>query len=158
MFEAEEVVDQANRTHESILTKEVLEGKDVSGLVANKDFRDKLNKIIHVRDDDNAKKQFKLYQRYVLPLRWLIVIVYLVVIPIFEAPSWCLEELDGDERWHFKVDCSNRGVPGSEIMKLNTSYASMFDIFCIVFFLLSRLFRKRYLVTLNDIKDSERPA
>ena len=56
MYEAEEAVDQANMLRESILTKEVLEGKDVSGLVANKDFRDKLNKIIHVRVDENAKK------------------------------------------------------------------------------------------------------
>ena len=59
--EAEEAAEKANALRDSILTKEVLEGKDVSGLVANKDFRDKLNKIIHVRNDDDAKKHFKFY-------------------------------------------------------------------------------------------------
>jgi len=71
---------------------QVVHKKDVSSLTSLIELHRVLEKHCLVRDDDLARKRFAEHRKCLLPIRYVFLVVYIVFIPFWECPNWCLDK------------------------------------------------------------------
>ena len=94
-----------------------------------------------MKDTDLARTQFQFYDKTVLRYRYFFIFLYIVVIPFFRTPHWCLKESD---RMEFFTDCKKYGIPYSETTTINTTYLVIFDMMCVCYFTFGRFYRRKF--------------
>jgi len=56
-------------------------------------FDRRLKERAMIKTNDRAIFYYKVQKRYLVPIKLLIVLIYIIVIPMFEAPDWCLGKI-----------------------------------------------------------------
>ena len=72
------------------------------------------------------------------------IFIYIVCIPFFETPSWCLDK--NENKWEFIIDCKalDNTIPFSNTTCINTTYLCIVDALCIIMFAYSRYYRRKF--------------
>ena len=79
----EDAPDKSSVSREGTVTAETFNSneRDVDGLTSNIEFYQLLNKRIHVKEDAASKARYDFYCKWILPLRYVALIIYIVVLP-----------------------------------------------------------------------------
>ena len=121
----------------------MVEEKDVGSLSSLIELHRVLEKHCLVRDDDLARKRFAEHRKYLHPIKYACLVVYIVVIPFLECPNWCLDKKKGtSEQTHFFLICSSYDVPYAGFPFVNPRYLFIFELCCLGVFALSRWYRR----------------
>ena len=123
----------------------------MAGLAENKEFCNKLKQHLQVGLDDKDKKNYKFYKNVIIPIRSFTTFVFLFLLPLVEMPSWCHDRISDSKRWDFTIKCAGLGVPESGIDKLNVLYMGFFNMACMLVFIYSRYFKRRFRLTADSL-------
>jgi hypothetical protein len=78
--------------------------------------------------------------------RYITIFVYIILIPFYTTPGWCLDNGSGNEpsSWEFFTDCEGYGIPYSRTLTINTTYLCLLDLACVSIFAYGRWFRRKF--------------
>ena len=72
---------------------------------------------------------------------------------MLETPGWCAKLHKGEPgyRWSLSVNCLGYDRPASTFMNLGPAWISILDILCVLFFVYSRWYRRKYTITQEEL-------
>lgn len=116
-------------------------------------FDNRLKYKLKVKDDPIAKRNYKIHRKFLSPLKYVVLITYIGVIPFIQTPYWCILNSDGRPIDNSMIyDCnfdetnSDYNVQFSQIINLNPIVVDPLDLLCIAFFIYFRYYKSTWSV------------
>lgn len=89
---------------------------------------------------------YKFHKKYLSRLKFVFLILYIGVLPFVETPEWCLSRIkaSGQARGDIILDCSEMGVPQSNLVHFSPTFISVIEFICLTFFVYFRWSKTRW--------------
>ena len=79
-----------------------------------------------------------------MKVRYFCIFIFIVLLPFYENPTWCIRKLERNNHWGFLIDCHDDTYPYSRQPKINAIYLGLADIACVLYFFYVRKYKRRF--------------
>ena len=86
------------------------DGGQINILQETKLFDRKLKAKLAIKNDTGSVRRSKIYNKYIAGPLYLVIFVYVLVMPFLTAPTWCSKYYsENGQYWRWTFDCSYAG-------------------------------------------------
>ena len=72
-------------------------------------FDRKLKAKLAIKNDIQSVKRSKRYKAYIAGPLYVVLFIYVLIMPFVTAPHWCADYYGGKNKWAWTFDCSVAG-------------------------------------------------
>ena len=101
-------------------------------------------------------RNYKIHQRYLSKLKFPVIVIYFLIVPLIQVPYWCFEQtqqISFLETFLFTCESDEHyTAPNSDLVNVNPLFCFAIDLICLAYFIFFRIFKSTWAVQTKQDK------